>query len=416
VSRELSLTATAVDLECPQLRSDLRVRPRLVDGRVTKVVLQDPVLRGVFHPGFALSPVLADLITRMDGRMPLEELRDRFAAHCGHSVGRAPFQAMMTRLDELCLLDNQRSNASIAALTTRLVATAVRPIGDVFGHFYPPDRATLESHISSMLAAAEPVFRDRGGRPLAFIVPHGEINAAGPCTATAVAGLRGRELPDTYIIIGPNHVRSGAPHAATIAQPFLTPLGQVEVAEDLVLDLEASHPDLVRRDQISHHRDHSIETVLPFLQMIHGAERPFRILPLLLTADHWRPGHIEPEPSRQVWRQLAAILRESKLSQDSRLALVISGDFLHWGPDFGFQPCLGSDQALRSWDAPFFAAIEKGDAEVALTAWSGSNACAGRPVYLGLGVWPDRPWRMLNHRVGWSEGNAVALASFRAEA
>ena len=89
-------------------------------------------------------------------------------------------------------------------------------------------------------------------------------------------------------------------------------------------------------DNTMHCREHSLEAMLPFLQR----GRPQRtIVPILVPAMGWE--RIE-ELSEQLSRSLASILEENNWRLGRDIAIVVSSDAVHYGPDFDHAP-FGTD-------------------------------------------------------------------------
>jgi AmmeMemoRadiSam system protein B len=84
-------------------------------------------------------------------------------------------------------------------------------------------------------------------------------------------------LPDTVIILGPNHTGYGSALSLMREGTWQTPLGNVEIDTELA-DVILSKTDIIDVDAVAHQFEHSIETQLPFLQYLYGDK--FKFVPI----------------------------------------------------------------------------------------------------------------------------------------
>ncbi|MBI5016518.1 MAG: AmmeMemoRadiSam system protein B [Deltaproteobacteria bacterium] len=146
----------------------------------------------------------------------------------------------------------------------------------VAGQFYP---GTAE-RLAAFLREAVP-HEPAPVRALGVVAPH-----AGYIYSGGVAGkVFGRVLvPDTVVLLGPNHTGLGTPASILSRGTWLTPLGPVPVAEALADALKAACP-LLEEDALAHAHEHSLEVELPFLQHRNPSVQIVPIAFLLRGAD-----------------------------------------------------------------------------------------------------------------------------------
>lgn len=185
----------------------------------------------------------------------------------------------------------------------------VRPPA-VSGLFYPDSALELATLVDALVDEAEVDAGSVGGRDagsaaaaagdvpgrrtLAYVVPHAGYRYSGRTAATAYARLR-REAASVrrVVLLGPAHQVSLVGCAASTAQRWSTPLGQVPV------DLDGL-PAMAARDERPHVPEHSIEIQIPFLQRVLGSQVP--VVPLCVgrTPDEYVAEviatAIEPDP------------------------------------------------------------------------------------------------------------------------
>lgn len=188
------------------------------------------------------------------------------------------------------------------------------------GTWYPEKAQDLRSVIERYLAGVH-LSETLPRSPLAgLVVPHAGYRYSG---AIAACGYRilGEAKPRRVVLVGPSHRSAFRGLVLSDSGVFETPLGRVEV------DLEASRRllrcPLVRVDREAHLFEHSVDIQLPFLQIVLPRES-FRILPLLV-------GDLEEEDYPVLGKALASLL-------DDATVLVVSSDFIHYGPRYGYVP------------------------------------------------------------------------------
>ncbi len=105
----------------------------------------------------------------------------------------------------------------------------------------------------------------RGPRKiLGGVSPHAGYVFSGMVAAHLYSRIAEDGMPQTFIILGPNHTGRGSALAVT-TQDFQTPLGVAKVDRELA---KALRKDLVDDDEEAHMAEHSIEVQLPFLQYL----------------------------------------------------------------------------------------------------------------------------------------------------
>jgi AmmeMemoRadiSam system protein B len=151
------------------------------------------------------------------------------------------------------------------------VGRARRPA--VAGAFYPDDPAELSAAVDGYLAGAP----GGGEAPKALIAPHAGYVYSGPIAGSAYAALRTlRERIERVLLIGPAHRVALRGLAASGADAFSTPLGDVPV-DRAAVDAACALPQVTQLEQ-AHALEHSLEVHLPFLQR---ALSRFSLVPLV---------------------------------------------------------------------------------------------------------------------------------------
>jgi AmmeMemoRadiSam system protein B len=205
----------------------------------------------------------------------------------------------------------------------------------VAGQFYSASAAALEAEVAGYLdasAAAVPM--------TAVICPHAGLMYSGH---VAGAVLSRATLPDTVILIGPNHTGIGPAVSVYPEGAWQIPGGAVPVNRDLARAILARYPR-AEADISAHQWEHCLEVQLPFLRR---RRRDVRIVPIVL-------GTRDPAVCRTLGHCLAALIQElrgTNRTSDRQPLLLASTDMNHYE----------SDQVTRDKDRHAIAAIERLD-------------------------------------------------------
>ncbi len=128
----------------------------------------------------------------------------------------------------------------------------------VAGRFYPSESGELQRQVAQLLAGAGAV---KPREAVGILAPHAAYAFSGPVAAATYARAI---VPDRVVVLAPNHTGLGARVAIASDGPFVTPMGNVEIDEDLARRLLAECPEATR-DDLAHAEEHGIEVHLPFL-------------------------------------------------------------------------------------------------------------------------------------------------------
>ncbi|MCS7107079.1 MAG: AmmeMemoRadiSam system protein B [Acidilobaceae archaeon] len=191
------------------------------------------------------------------------------------------------------------------------------------GSFYPERRDELLSAIrASFLHPLGPgqLPSGPGGQRLsyAYLVPHAGYMYSGPIAAHAYYHLSRERVPETVILVGPNHTGLGLAVSVYPRGSWRTPLGDVEVDEEAA-KLISTFSGIAAPDMKAHIYEHSLEVQLPFLQFVLGEK--FKIVPITVMAQ-------VPSISRALAE--AAMRVREEVGIDS--VVVATSDLNHYEP------------------------------------------------------------------------------------
>ena len=187
----------------------------------------------------------------------------------------------------------------------------------VSGMFYAGTARELEEQIEwcykhELGPGAVPRVNSKGLREIvAIVVPHAGYYYSGPVAAHAYNELADDGVPDTAVILGPNHTGYGYPVSVWVGGVWNTPFGEVEINEALAQTLLG---EVIQADETAHIREHSIEVQLPWLQHLYES---VRIVPIAMLAQ-------DIETARAVGKAISRL--------DDNLIVIASSDFTHYEP------------------------------------------------------------------------------------
>ena len=188
------------------------------------------------------------------------------------------------------------------------------------GSFYPAERVALLSQIEKCFLhklgpGKLPKPQERGERRIVSAVsPHAGYMYSGPVAAHLYSELASDGLPDTIIILGPNHYAVGTGVSAMVDGAWQTPLGEVEIDSTVARQI-CKNSEIIDIDESAHISEHSIEVQLPFLQYIYGNQ--FKFVPISMMMQ-------DSETSRSVGESIA----KSRGSRD--MLVIASSDLSHY--------------------------------------------------------------------------------------
>ncbi len=114
---------------------------------------------------------------------------------------------------------------------------------------------------------------------LGIVVPHAGYFYSGKVAGAVYSRIN---LPDTIIIIGPNHTGIGAEISIMAEGEWEMPNGRVKIDSSLAKELLFQAGDLAQEDEQAHLHEHSLEVQLPFIQYF---KKDFGIVPICMR-DH----------------------------------------------------------------------------------------------------------------------------------
>jgi len=125
------------------------------------------------------------------------------------------------------------------------------------GSFYPGNKEQLEDALKTLMDDSLEKQKAMG-----VISPHAGYIYSGPVMGSVFSRI---EVPDTVVILAPNHTGGGTPYSIWPDGSWRTPIGDSHIDEELVNEMLDSC-ELIEKDKAAHINEHSAEVILPFLQ------------------------------------------------------------------------------------------------------------------------------------------------------
>ncbi len=187
----------------------------------------------------------------------------------------------------------------------------------VAGQFYSASKSALIKEVERCFlsplgpGALPSVNKDGPRKMVGAIVPHAGLIFSGPVAAHVYSEMAKDGLPETVVIIGPNHTGYGKPVSAS-SDDFETPMGIVKTDREIVSRLKG----VVEIDRIAHLYEHSLEVQLPFIQYL---SPDIKVVPVVMG-----------QQDMVMARETAKVLKEACRGKD--VLFLASSDFSHYVP------------------------------------------------------------------------------------
>lgn len=237
----------------------------------------------------------------------------------------------------------------------------------VAGSWYPGTEQEIQNAISRYYEQVEQ--EQIEGDIKALIVPHAGWRFSGQVAASGFKQLEDRSY-DTVILMGPSHRALFAGASIPNATHYSTPLGLVLLSVKAKMLLQEM--DFLSHET-AHNEEHCLEIELPFLQHTLG---DFKLIPII----------IGPETD---YEQMVRIAHSIKGIMDDSTLLVISSDFTHYGPNYGYTPFIENiEQNIKVLDSTAIEAIKNKDSKgfSDFVSQLGVTICGRNPITILLSM------------------------------
>jgi len=242
----------------------------------------------------------------------------------------------------------------------------------VAGRFYPDSEAALSKKINSYLDKA--LIEGLPGKPVAIISPHAGYQYSGAVAAYGYKAIKDHGYK-RVIVLAPSHYSRYRGASILDVDAYKTPLGLVKLNQGICNNL-INNPPFFGTFKNAHKREHSLETQLPFLQVVLGDD--FELIPVLIS-------RLNNEESDFIADKLRPLIDDDTL-------IVVSSDFTHYGYGYDYVPFKKDVEAnLRKLDYGAFERILALDFDgfFRYKRATGITACGFMPVALMMKLLPD---------------------------
>ena len=177
------------------------------------------------------------------------------------------------------------------------------------GFYYPASPAEIKSMFARYIdknASKEEV--------VGLLMPHAGYPYSGAVAGATISRVK---FKDTFIIMGPTHSGMGKPFSVMPEGTWKTPLGEVEVDEELARRIIESS-SYAEEDYAAHEDEHAVEVQVPFLQYI---KPDVKIVPIILAG-----------ASTEIYREIGHAIARAIKELNREAVILASGDMTHREP------------------------------------------------------------------------------------
>ncbi|NOQ46221.1 MAG: AmmeMemoRadiSam system protein B, partial [Desulfobulbaceae bacterium] len=178
----------------------------------------------------------------------------------------------------------------------------------VADRFYPGDPSVLRRTLAELVPDVLPQDKQDA---LAIISPHAGYVYSGAVAGETVAHVN---VPETVLILGPNHHGRGAALALG-TETWTMPMGDVSIDRNLA-EAILQRSSIITHDETAHAYEHSLEVQVPFLQFF---QANLNIVPIVVS-------HVSYETCVRAANNLTAAIK----SADKPVLMVASTDMTHY--------------------------------------------------------------------------------------
>ncbi|MCG2711460.1 MAG: AmmeMemoRadiSam system protein B [Candidatus Omnitrophica bacterium] len=138
-------------------------------------------------------------------------------------------------------------------------------------NFYPDKPEILKKTIEGFIDTAQ-----KKEECKAVLMPHAGYFYSGIVAGKTISCVN---IPDTIIILAPNHTGLGSPYSILSKGSWETPFGNISIQEELAAIL-LENSEFFRQDEAPHIKEHAIEVEVPFLQYFN---KNISIVPVIIS-------------------------------------------------------------------------------------------------------------------------------------
>jgi AmmeMemoRadiSam system protein B len=297
--------------------------------------LQDP--QNISEKALFMPPPLYFIVSLFDGQHSILDIQAEYMRRSGELLFTEKIKEIISQLEENLFLEGDRFQKALRQKEETFKQASVREAAFV-GKSYEgdPDRlkVQLEGYFSGSDGPGVPGERGGGNGLRGVVAPHVDFQRGGFCYAFAHREIWERNSSRCFIIFGTAHAAMEYPFCLT-RKDFVTPLGTLNVDEELIDAIQSRCPDDLFKDEGVHRSEHSIEFQSIFLRYLYPEPNPLTIVPILSgSLQEAIEKGISPMEIKPI-RQFIEALRGAISSLGRNVCYIASADLSHVGLQFG---------------------------------------------------------------------------------
>jgi len=183
----------------------------------------------------------------------------------------------------------------------------------VAGQFYPAEPSMLDAQVRECLDLSVKRKEDA----LGCVCPHAGYMYSGKVAGAVYSRI---SVPETVVILGPNHTGWGGDFSIMTEGVWNMPFGDARIDSAIAKDI-FKNSRFMSEDIMAHQREHSVEVQLPFLQYY---SKTFQFVPIAVK--HYVPEEGYLKMCSDVANAIASALSKLK----SKFTIIASTDFTHY--------------------------------------------------------------------------------------
>lgn len=388
-------------MDYPKLRN-INIFPIQNSGQ-TLLCLQDPL--NISEKAIFLTPPLFFIVSLFDGHHSRLDIQAEYMRRFGELLYTEKLQEIISQLDENLFLEGERFQKVLKQKEVEFQRSSVREA--VFaGRSYDADPDRLRDQLRGYFERSDgpgPLRDKQPERGLkGIIAPHIDFQRGGFCYAHAYRQVWERSSAKSFVILGTAHHPMENLYCLT-RKSFITPLGTLNVDQELADALQSHYAYDLFQDEIVHRGEHTVEFQCLFLRYLYPEPFPLRIVPILCGSyqeaieNHLSPMEISPI------RQFVEALRDAITSYKEEVCFIASADLAHMGLQFGDPQGINEYglRVLSREDQEMLGYVEKIDGEgffsSILEERDRRRICGLPPIYTMLKVLNANEGRLLKY-------------------
>jgi MEMO1 family protein len=374
----------------------------------TLICLQDP--DNISEKALFFSPHAYYVLTLFDGQHSALDIQAEYMRQFGVFLYAEKLQEIVDQLDEHLYLENERFQEALGRIEERFQKAPVREA--VFAG------KSYEAHPDGLRIRLNHYFEQEGGPgPVGqraaksglrgAIAPHIDLQRGGGCYAFAHREIGIRNDAYCFVILGVAHTGMKHPFSLT-RKAFETPLGKLDVDQELVEAIQSRCPYDLFRDEGVHRNEHSVEFQCLFLRYLYPEPASIRIVPVLCGSFHEAIGQSVSPMELNPFRQFVDALSESVFARGEKIFYLASADLAHMGLQFGDREAVGEADlsVLEEADREMLGYVETMDGEgfysSILRERDRRKICGLPAIYTLLKVMEAKEGKLLNYRQAYT--------------